>query len=38
LRGDELNLALAGPGDQDVVLGSVSLHEVRLDQDCAAVG
>ena len=38
LRGDELNLALAGPHDQDVLLGAVSLHEVRLDQGCAAVG
>jgi RimJ/RimL family protein N-acetyltransferase len=38
LRGDELNFALAGPQDQDVVLGAVSLHEVRLDQGCAAVG
>ena len=38
LRGEELNFALAGPHDQDVVLGSVSLHEVRLDQGCAAVG
>jgi RimJ/RimL family protein N-acetyltransferase len=37
-RGDELNLALAGPHDQDVVLGAVSLQEVRLDQGCAAVG
>ena len=38
LRGDELNFALAGPHDQDVVLGAVSLYEVRLDQGCAAVG
>jgi RimJ/RimL family protein N-acetyltransferase len=38
LRGDELNFALAGPHDQDVVLGCVSLHEVRLGQGCAAVG
>jgi RimJ/RimL family protein N-acetyltransferase len=38
LRGDELNFALAGPHDQDVVLGAISLHEVRLDQGCAAVG
>jgi hypothetical protein len=38
LRGDELNFALAGLQDQDVVLGGVSLQEVRLDQGCAAVG
>ena len=38
LRGDELNFALAGPHDHNVVLGAVSLHEVRLDQGCAAVG
>src|ERR1035438_10914097 len=38
LRGDELNFALVGPHDQDVVLGAVSLYEVRLDQGCAAVG
>ena len=38
LRGDELNFALAGPHDQDVLLGAVSLHEVRLDQGRAAVG
>ena len=38
LRGDELNFALAGLQHQDVLLGSVSLHEVRLDQGCAAVG
>ncbi len=38
LRGDELNFALVEPHDQDVVLGSLSLYEVRLDQGCAAVG
>ncbi len=38
LRGDGLHFALAGPGDQDLLLGSVSLHEVRRDQGCAAVG
>jgi RimJ/RimL family protein N-acetyltransferase len=29
---------VAGPRHQDVVLGSISLQEVRLDQGCAAVG
>lgn len=38
LRGDELNLALAEPHDQDVVLGCVSLYEVRLDHGCAGIG
>ena len=38
LRGDELNFALAEPHDHDVLLGCVSLREVRLDQGCAAVG
>ena len=38
LRGDALHFALVEPHDQDVVLGCVSLHEVRLDQGCAAVG
>jgi RimJ/RimL family protein N-acetyltransferase len=38
LRGEELNFALVEPHDQDVVLGSVSLYEVRLDQGRAAVG
>jgi RimJ/RimL family protein N-acetyltransferase len=38
LRGDELNFALAEPHDQDVVLGCVSLYEVRLDHGRAAVG
>jgi RimJ/RimL family protein N-acetyltransferase len=38
VRGEELNFALAGPHDQDLVLGAVSLQEVRLDQGCAAVG
>ena len=38
LRGEGLHFALAGPGDQDVVLGCVSLSEVRLGQGCAAVG
>ena len=38
LRGDELNFALVEPHDQDVVLGCVSLYEVRLDQGCAAIG
>jgi RimJ/RimL family protein N-acetyltransferase len=38
LRGDGLSFALAGPRDQDVVLGSVSLEEVRRDRGRAAVG
>ena len=38
LRGDELNFALVEPLDQAVVLGCVSLYEVRLDQGRAAVG
>jgi RimJ/RimL family protein N-acetyltransferase len=38
LRGAALHFALARPHDQDVVLGAVSLDEVRLDQGCAAVG
>jgi RimJ/RimL family protein N-acetyltransferase len=38
LRGDALDFALVEPHDQDVVLGAVSLHEVRLDKGCAAVG
>jgi RimJ/RimL family protein N-acetyltransferase len=38
LRGDALHFALAGPHDQDVLLGAVSLQEVRLGQGCAAVG
>jgi RimJ/RimL family protein N-acetyltransferase len=38
LRGDELNFALVEPDDQDLVLGAVSLYEVRLDQGCAAIG
>ncbi len=38
LRGDELNFALVEPQDQNVVLGAVSLSEVRRDQGCAAVG
>jgi RimJ/RimL family protein N-acetyltransferase len=38
LRGDALHFALAGPRDQDVVLGAVSLQEVRLARGCAAVG
>jgi RimJ/RimL family protein N-acetyltransferase len=38
VRGEELNFALAGPHDPDLVLGAVSLQEVRLDQGCAAVG
>jgi RimJ/RimL family protein N-acetyltransferase len=38
LGGDELNFALVEPRDQDVLLGGVSLDEVRLDQGCAAVG
>jgi RimJ/RimL family protein N-acetyltransferase len=38
LRSDELNFALVGQDDQDVVLGSVSLHEVRLRHGCSAVG
>jgi RimJ/RimL family protein N-acetyltransferase len=38
LRGEGLNFALVEPRDQDVVLGGVSLSEVRLDQGRAAVG
>jgi RimJ/RimL family protein N-acetyltransferase len=38
LRGDELNFALVDPLDQDVVLGAVSLYEVRRGHGCAAVG
>jgi RimJ/RimL family protein N-acetyltransferase len=38
LRGEGLSFALAEPRDQDVVLGCVSLSEVRLDRGCAAVG
>jgi RimJ/RimL family protein N-acetyltransferase len=38
LRGEELSFVLVEPRDQDVVLGSVWLCEVRLDQGCAAVG
>jgi RimJ/RimL family protein N-acetyltransferase len=38
LRGEGLHFALVEPHDQDVVLGSVSLDEVRLDQGRAAVG
>lgn len=38
LRGDELSFALVAPGNQSVVLGSLSLAEVRLDRGCAAIG
>jgi RimJ/RimL family protein N-acetyltransferase len=38
LRGEALSFALAEPRDQNVVLGGVSLSEVRPDQGCAAVG
>jgi len=38
LRGEELNFALAGPGDQAAMLGGCSLYDVRLDQGCAALG
>jgi len=38
LCGEGLSFALVEPRDQDVVLGSVSLSEVRLDQGCAALG
>jgi RimJ/RimL family protein N-acetyltransferase len=38
LRGEELNFALVEPRHQDVVFGSVSLYEVRLDQGRAGVG
>jgi RimJ/RimL family protein N-acetyltransferase len=38
LRGEELNFALVEPRDQDVVLGAVSLYEVRLDHAVAAIG
>jgi RimJ/RimL family protein N-acetyltransferase len=38
LRGEELNFALARPGDQAGVLGGCSLYDVRLDQGCAVLG
>ncbi len=38
LRGEGLNFALAGPGDQAAVLGGCSLDHVRLEQGCAAIG
>jgi RimJ/RimL family protein N-acetyltransferase len=38
LRGEGLDFALVEPRDQNVVLGAVSLYEVRLDHGCAAVG
>ena len=38
LRGEELNLALAAPGDLASVLGGCLLHDVRLDHGRAAVG
>ncbi len=38
LRGEGLNFALAGPGDQAAVLGGCSLDDVRLGQGCAAIG
>jgi RimJ/RimL family protein N-acetyltransferase len=38
LRGEGLSFALVEPRDQDVVLGCVSLDEIRLDRGCAAVG
>jgi RimJ/RimL family protein N-acetyltransferase len=38
LRGEGLSLALAGPCDRDVLLGSVSLQGVRRDRGRAAVG
>jgi len=38
IRGDELNFALVEPHDQGVVLGAVSLYEVRLDHGRAGVG
>jgi RimJ/RimL family protein N-acetyltransferase len=37
-RGEELNFALAEPGDQAAVLGGCLLENVRLDHNCAAVG
>jgi RimJ/RimL family protein N-acetyltransferase len=38
LRGDALSFVLVDLEDQDVVLGCISLQEVRLCQGCAAVG
>ncbi len=38
LRGDDLNFGLVEPCHQDVVLGCVSLYEVRPGQGCAGVG
>jgi RimJ/RimL family protein N-acetyltransferase len=38
LRGEGLSFALVEPRDQDVLLGCISLQEVRLDHGCAAVG
>jgi RimJ/RimL family protein N-acetyltransferase len=36
--GDGLDFALVEPGDQDLVLGCISLYEIRLGLGCAAVG
>jgi RimJ/RimL family protein N-acetyltransferase len=38
LRGEALHFTLAGPREQGVMVGGVSLQEVRLDRGCAAVG
>jgi len=38
LSGEGLSFALVEPSGQDVVLGCISLDEVRLDRGCAAVG
>lgn len=38
VRGEALDLAMVEPGDPGVVLGSVSLHEVRPGPGCAAIG
>jgi RimJ/RimL family protein N-acetyltransferase len=38
VRGEALDLALVEPRERGVVLGGVSLHEVRRVQGCATVG
>ena len=38
VRGEELNFALAEPGDQAAVFGGCSLYEVRRDHGRAALG
>src|SRR5690349_5726140 len=38
LRGEEINFALAEPGEAAAVLGALSLESVRLDRGCAGLG